>query len=58
MVWYGITKGMSNLKKNGQQMNTGESIGATCMDQKKSQILGHLVTQVTSRSLGPAWKCY
>ena len=26
-------------------MNTGESIGATCMDQKKSQILGHLVTK-------------
>ena len=22
MVWYGITKAMSNLKKNGQQMNT------------------------------------
>ena len=30
---------MSNLKKNGQQMKTGEIIGANCMDQKKSQIL-------------------
>ena len=37
-------------------MNTGESIGATCMDQKKSQIQGQLVTQVTSRSMGPARK--
>ena len=48
---------MSNLKKNGQQMNTGESIGATGMGQKKSQILGQLLTQVTSRSQGPIWKC-
>ena len=37
-------------------MNTGEIIGATCMDQKKSQILGQLVTQVTSRGMGPARK--
>ena len=42
---------MSNLKKNGQQMNTGESIGATGMGQKKSQILGQLLTQVMSRLL-------
>ena len=48
---------MSNLKKNGQQMNTGESIGATGMGQKKSQILGQLLTQVMSSSLGPIWKC-
>ena len=48
---------MSNLKKNGQQMNTGESIGATGMDQKESQILGQLLTQVMSSSLGPIWKC-
>ena len=47
---------MSNLKKNGQQMNTGEGDGCTGMDQKKSQILGQLMTQVMSRSLGPAWK--
>ena len=42
---------MSNLKKNGQQMNTGEGDGGTGMDQKKSQILGQLMTQVMSRSL-------
>ena len=47
---------MSNLKKNGQQVNTGESIGATGMDQE-SQILGQLLTQVMSRSPGPIWKC-
>ena len=41
--------GVSNLKKNGQQMNTGEIIGA---NQKKSQILGQLSTQVMRRSLG------
>ena len=41
--------GMSNLKKNGQQMNTGENVGA---NQKKSQILGQLLTQVMRRSLG------
>ena len=43
---------MSNLKKNGQQMKTGEIIGANCMDQKKSQML----TPVTRKSLIPAWK--
>ena len=31
---------MSNLKKNGQQMNTGESIGATCLDQKPRNVTG------------------
>ena len=36
---------MSNLKKNGQQKNTGEIIG---VNQKKSQLL----TQVMRRSLG------
>ena len=40
---------MSNLKKNGQQMNTGESFGA---NQKKSLILGQLLTQVMRRILG------
>ena len=40
---------MSNLKKNGQQMNTGEIIVA---NQKKSLILGQLLTQVMRRSLG------
>ena len=44
---------MSNLKNNGQQMNTGEIIGA---NQKKSQILGQLPTPVTRKSLDPAWK--
>ena len=44
-----MTKGMSNLKKNGQRMNTGESFGA---NQKKSLILGQLLTQVMRRSLG------
>ena len=43
---------MSNLKKNGQQMNTGEIIRANGMDQKKSQKL----TPVTRKSLSPAWK--
>ena len=57
MIYHRIAKGMSNLKKNGQQMNTGESIGATGMGQKKSQILGQLLTQVMSSSLGPIWKC-
>ena len=57
MIYHRIAKGMSNLKKNGQQMNTGESIGATGMDQKESQILGQLLTQVMSSSLGPIWKC-
>ena len=33
-----------------------ENIGATCMVKKKSQILGQLETQVTSRSMGPAKK--
>ena len=45
---------MSNLKKNGQQMKTGKIIGA---NQKKSQILGQLLTSVTRKSLDPAWKC-
>ena len=40
---------MSNLKKNGQQMSSGEIIGGS---QQKSQILGQLLTQVTRRSLG------
>ena len=40
---------MSNLKKNGQQMSSGVVIGA---NQKKSQILGQLLTQVMRRSLG------
>ena len=56
MIYHRIAKGMSNQKKNGQQMNTGESFEVTCMDQKKSQILGQLSTQVISRSLGTAWK--
>ena len=43
---------MSNLKKNGQQMNTGESFGANIVDQKTSQILGQLLTQVMRRILG------
>ena len=47
---------MSSLKKNGQQMNTGENVGASSMDQSKNQILVQLPTQVTRRNLGPAWK--
>ena len=49
MIYDRMTKGMSNLKKNGQQMKTGESFGA---NQKKSLILGQLLTQVMRRSLG------
>ena len=52
MIYHRIAKGMSNLKKNGQQMNTGEIVGANCMDRKKSQIL----TPVTRKSLSPTWK--
>ena len=40
---------MSNLRKNGQQMSTGEIIGAYL---KKSLILGQVLTQVMRRSLG------
>ena len=49
MIYDRIAKGMSNLKKNGQQMRTGVVIGG---NQKKSQILGQLLTQVMRRSLG------
>ena len=49
MIYDRIAKGMSNLKKNGQQMSTGEIIGG---NEKKSQILGQLLTQVTRTSLG------
>ena len=49
MIYDRITKGMSNLKKNGHQMNTGEIIGA---NQKKSQILGQVLTQVMRRIVG------
>ena len=49
MIYDRIAKGMSNLKKNGQQMSTGVIIGG---NQKKSQILGQLLTQVMRRSLG------
>ena len=49
MIYDRIAKGMSNLKKNGQQMRTGVVIGG---NQKKSQILGQLLTQVRRRSLG------
>ena len=49
MIYDRITKEMSNLKKNGQQMSTGVIIGG---NQKKSQILGQLLTQVMRRSLG------
>ena len=38
---------MSSLKKNGQQMNTGENVGASSMDQSKNQILDQLPTQMT-----------
>ena len=44
-----MTKGMSNLRKNGHQMNTGEIIGANL---KKSLILGQVLTQVMRRNLG------
>ena len=44
-----MTKGMSNLRKNGHQMNTGEIIRANL---KKSLILGQVLTQVMRRSLG------
>ena len=56
VFYHRIAKGMSNLKKNGQQMSTGEKVGASSMDQSKNQILGQLPTQVTRRNLGPAWK--
>ena len=56
VIYHRITKGMSNLKRNGQQMNTGENVGASSMDQSKNQILVQLPTQVTRRNLGPAWK--
>ena len=49
MIYDRIAKGISNLKKNGQQMSTGVIIGG---NQKKSQILGQLLTQVMRRSLG------
>ena len=52
MIYDRMMKGMSNLKKNGQQMNTGESFGANIVDQKTSQILGQLPTQVMRRILG------
>ena len=52
MIYHRIAKGMSNLKKNGQQMSTGDIVGANSMDRKKSQLL----TQVTRKSLSPAWK--
>ena len=44
-----MTKGMSNLRKNGPQMDTGEIIGA---NYKKTLILGQVLTQVMRRSLG------
>ena len=45
VIYDRMTKGMSNLKKNGQQVNTGAN-------QKKSLILGQLPTQVMRRILG------
>ena len=56
MIYDRIRKGMSNLKRNGQEMDSGEQNGSTGRDQKKSQILGQLLTQMTSRSPGHDWK--
>ena len=47
VIYDRMIKGMSKLKKNGQRMNTGERA-----NQKKSLILGQLLTQVMRRSLG------
>ena len=42
VIYHRIAKGMSNLKKNGQQMNTGEIVW--------------ILTPVTKKSLSPTWK--